>query len=125
MDFVSIRIITTDVDRLSAFYARLTGRTVDRPHPLFANLPGPSGVLAIAGEHTVAAMAPAELEPAANSSVIVEFRVDDVDRTFEELRGWVEDVVMEPRTMPWGNRSLLIRDPDRNLVNLYAPPAEG
>jgi hypothetical protein len=23
--------------------------------------------------------------------------------------------------MPWGNRSLLFRDPDGNLVNLFAP----
>ncbi|GMA26544.1 hypothetical protein GCM10025864_43030 [Luteimicrobium album] len=27
----------------------------------------------------------------------------------------------EPRDMPWGNRSLLLRDPDGNLVNLFAP----
>jgi hypothetical protein len=23
--------------------------------------------------------------------------------------------------MPWGNRSLLLRDPDGNLVNLFTP----
>jgi hypothetical protein len=23
--------------------------------------------------------------------------------------------------MPWGNRSLLLRDPDGNLVNLFSP----
>jgi hypothetical protein len=28
---------------------------------------------------------------------------------------------MAPTTMPWGNRSLLIRDPDGNLVNLFTP----
>ena len=25
------------------------------------------------------------------------------------------------RTMPWGNRSLLFRDPDGNLVNFFTP----
>jgi hypothetical protein len=25
--------------------------------------------------------------------------------------------------MPWGNRSLLLRDPDRNLVNFFTPAA--
>jgi hypothetical protein len=26
--------------------------------------------------------------------------------------------------MPWGNRSLLLRDPDGNLVNLFTPVTE-
>jgi hypothetical protein len=26
--------------------------------------------------------------------------------------------------MPWGNRSLLVRDPDGNLVNLFTPVGE-
>jgi hypothetical protein len=30
-------------------------------------------------------------------------------------------VVTMPTTMPWGNRALLIRDPDGNLVNLFTP----
>ena len=30
-------------------------------------------------------------------------------------------MVNEPTTMPWGNRSLLLRDPDGNLVNLFSP----
>lgn len=42
---------------------------------------------------------------------------DDVAR----LAGFVEDVVQEPTTMPWGNRSLLFRDPDGNLVNFFTP----
>jgi len=29
--------------------------------------------------------------------------------------------VTEPTTMPWGNRSLVLRDPDGNLVNLFTP----
>jgi hypothetical protein len=60
--------------------------------------------------------------PAANQSAIIEFRVNDVNETF----GVIEDIVkstlvQEPTTMPWGNRSLLFRDPDGNLVNFFAP----
>ena len=36
----------------------------------------------------------------------------------------VGDWVQEPTTMPWGNRSILFRDPDGNLVNLFAPVTE-
>lgn len=31
------------------------------------------------------------------------------------------ELVAEPATMPWGNRSLLLRDPDDSLVNLFTP----
>ena len=29
--------------------------------------------------------------------------------------------VNEPTTLPWGNRSLLFRDPDGNLINFFTP----
>nr|WP_246083213.1 VOC family protein [Nonomuraea diastatica] len=53
--------------------------------------------------------------------MITEFRVDDVDRVHQNLTGFVTDFVNEPTTMPWGNRSLLFRDPDGNLVNFFTP----
>jgi catechol 2,3-dioxygenase-like lactoylglutathione lyase family enzyme len=53
--------------------------------------------------------------------VIIEFLVDDVDKAHQELAALVDDVVQEPTTMPWGNRSLLFRDPDGNLVNFFTP----
>ena len=62
--------------------------------------------------------------PADNHSVIIEFLVEDVDKEFERLRGLVSEWVQEPTTMPWGNRSILFRDPDGNLVNLFSPVTE-
>jgi uncharacterized glyoxalase superfamily protein PhnB len=59
--------------------------------------------------------------PAANRSVIIEFRVDDVDLAYEHLQQFDIDFVNEPTTQPWGNRSLLFRDPDGNLVNFFTP----
>jgi catechol 2,3-dioxygenase-like lactoylglutathione lyase family enzyme len=56
--------------------------------------------------------------------VIIEFRVDDVDAEHARLQDLVENWVQEPTTMPWGNRSILFRDPDGNLVNLYTPVSE-
>ena len=45
----------------------------------------------------------------------------DVDAEYERLRDRLDEVVTEPTTMPWGNRSRLFRDPDGNLVNLFTP----
>jgi catechol 2,3-dioxygenase-like lactoylglutathione lyase family enzyme len=53
--------------------------------------------------------------------VIIEFRVDDVDKEYERLKTLVSEWVLEPTTMLWGNRSMLFRDPDGNLVNLFTP----
>jgi catechol 2,3-dioxygenase-like lactoylglutathione lyase family enzyme len=64
---------------------------------------------------------PGVARPADNHTVIIEFLVDDVDKAHQELAGLIDDVVQEPTTMPWGNRSLLFRDPDGNLVNFFTP----
>jgi uncharacterized glyoxalase superfamily protein PhnB len=55
-----------------------------------------------------------------NRSVILDFEVDDVDAERVRLAGIVVEWVLEPTTQPWGNRSTLFRDPDGNLVNLFA-----
>ena len=121
MDFVSIRIITSDVARLVDFYERATGTQALRATEDFAELKTAGATLAIAGTRTVPLFARGSARPAENHSVITEFLVDDVDRVYENLNGFVTDFVNEPTTMPWGNRSLLFRDPDGNPVNFFTP----
>ncbi|GAA1974506.1 VOC family protein [Catenulispora subtropica] len=122
MNFASTRIITADINRLVAFYEKATATPAAWSTPDFAELTTPNGVtLAVGSTRTVPLFAPGSAAPAANRSVIVEFLVDDVDALWEELGGWFTDVVAGPKTMPWGNRSLLVRDPDGNLVNFFTP----
>ncbi|MFD4659727.1 VOC family protein [Kitasatospora sp. NPDC058444] len=121
MDFVSIRIITADVARLVGFYERALAVRAQWATEDFAELRTPGATLAIAGTRTVPLFAPGSARPAANQSVITEFLVDDVDRVAHDLAEFVTDFVTEPTTMPWGNRSLLFRDPDGNLVNFFTP----
>ncbi|RKR74957.1 VOC family protein [Frondihabitans australicus] len=123
MNLVSTRLITSDVSRLASFYETLTGVTADRPVDAFAEIRTPSGTLAIGHVSTTALFGPAYASVADNRSSIVEFLVDDVDARFAALTaGSLDlDVVLEPTTMPWGNRSLLVRDPDGNLVNFFTP----
>ncbi|MFI7145223.1 VOC family protein [Nonomuraea sp. NPDC050022] len=121
MNFVSIRIISGDVARLVEFYEKVTGVEAVWSTEDFAELKTSSATLAIAGTRTVPLFAPGSARPADNHSVITEFLVDDVDRVYQNLTGFVTDVVAEPTTMPWGNRSLLFRDPDGNLVNFFTP----
>ncbi|WP_166906027.1 VOC family protein [Mycobacterium sp. DL440] len=121
MQFVSTRIITADVKRLVAFYEMVTGVTAVWGNELFAEIPTPVGTLAIGSDKTVALFGAGSAEPAANRTAILEFIVDDVDAEYERLREQVPEVATEPTTMPWGNRALLFRDPDGNLINLFTP----
>ncbi|MEU0546295.1 VOC family protein [Micromonospora sp. NPDC005979] len=121
MNLVSVRIITGDVARLVNFYERVTGVRADWATEDFAELRTTSGTLAIGSTRTVSLFAPGSAQPADNRSLIIEFLVDDVDSVHQNLTGVVEDFVNEPTTLPWGNRSLLFRDPDGNLVNFFTP----
>lgn len=123
MQFASVRIITDDVERLATFYERLTGQHAERTGDVFAQFRDGGLVLAIGSARTVAMLEAGSTAPASNRSVIVEFLVDDVDAEYARLGTEIGEVVLEPTTMPWGNRSMLVRDPDGNLVNLFSRPA--
>lgn len=124
MNFASVRIITNDVDRLAGFYEKVLGVSVERPAPVFAELVLPSCTLAIGHSQTAQLFGAGSVVAADNRSVILEFRVDHVDAEYARLKPFVEQWVQEPTTMPWGNRSILFRDPDGNLVNLFEPETE-
>ena len=124
MKFLSIRIITADIQRLVGFYEKVTGLTPKWFTEDFAELVTPVGTLAIASERTMKQFAEGAARPAANSSVIIELMVADVDATYRAIEPLIGKALQEPTTMPWGNRSLLFRDPDGNLVNLFTPATE-
>jgi catechol 2,3-dioxygenase-like lactoylglutathione lyase family enzyme len=122
MNLVSIRIITADIQRLVRFYEQITGMTATMYTEDFAELVTPACTLAIGSTRTLRLFGGDVARPADNHTAILEFRVGDVDEEFSRLSGVLKEaVVQEPTTMPWGNRSLLFRDPDGNLVNFFTP----
>jgi catechol 2,3-dioxygenase-like lactoylglutathione lyase family enzyme len=120
MNLVSVRVITDRLDEMVEFYENVTGVVADRLAPVFAELRFPSCTLAIGHTSTAALFNNAAL-PARNQSAIVEWVVDDVDAEYERLKLIVGEWEQEPTLMPWGNRSILFRDPDDNLINLFTP----
>ena len=122
MNFVSIRIITADIKRLARFYEQMTGISVTMYTEDFGELKTPACTLAIGSTRTLQLFGGDVARPADNHTAIIEFRVDDVDAEYRKLVDIIGDsLVQEPTTMPWGNRSLLFRDPDGNLVNFFTP----
>ena len=123
MNFTSVRLITADFERLVGFYEQLFDQPLNRLAPVFAELRTAGGTLAIGHTSTLAPFGGEQVATAAaNRSAILEFRVADVDAAYQRVADWLGGALVQaPTTMPWGNRSLLCRDPDGNLVNLFTP----
>jgi catechol 2,3-dioxygenase-like lactoylglutathione lyase family enzyme len=120
MKRAKVRIITSDVPRLRQFYEAVIGLAPvgdDR----YLEFRAPGLTLAIASQQRMNAIAPGAIATAANRSAIFDFEVDDVDHERVRLQGIVAEFVLEPTTQPWGNRSMMFRDPDGNLVNFFTP----
>ncbi len=121
MRIASIRLTTRDVPALTTFYEKLTGISPST-HPSFpgyAEIRFPTFTLALASEESAAKFNAGAVVGAANHSAILEFEVDDVDAERARLNGLVTEWVMDPTDLPWGNRSMLFRDPDGTLINFY------
>lgn len=123
MNLVSIRIVTADVRKLVAFYEQVTGKAVVQFTDDFAELQTGCATLAIGSTRTLQFFGGDEVAKAAqNRTAIIEFLVEDVEQIYANLSDNFQPyLVQQPTTMPWGNKSLLFRDPDGNLVNFFTP----
>ena len=121
MKFASVRLVTNDVERLAAFYASLSGVPAVHLADGFAEVRLRGATLAISVEQLIQRFNAGAAPAAANRSAILEFEVEDVEVVRSSL-GSAAEVVQEPTLMPWGNRSLLLRDPDGSLVNVFSRP---
>ena len=120
MKLAHARIVTNDVPGLTRFYRDLTGMT-PAGDDLYVEFHGSALTLAISSQRMIERHNAGATVPAANRSVILDFEVADVDQERARLAGMVSDFVLEPTTQPWGNRAMLFRDPDGNLINMFAP----
>jgi catechol 2,3-dioxygenase-like lactoylglutathione lyase family enzyme len=116
MKFAHARIVTQDVSGLVRFYRTLTGMTPTGDDQ-YAELHGPQLSLAISSQRMIEVQSTSAATARANRSMILDFEVNNVDREHARLQGLIAKFVLEPTTQPWGNRSMLFRDPDGNLIN--------
>ncbi|WP_144147420.1 VOC family protein [Paraburkholderia sp. BCC1884] len=122
MKFASVRVVTRNLEAQVEFYQTLSGIEAARPADGFAEIRFEGAVLAISSEDLIRRFNVGAAVAAANQSAILEFEVEDVDAVCDRMHASGTPVVMPTTLMPWGNRSLLLRDPDGNLVNLFSRP---
>nr|WP_294862288.1 VOC family protein [uncultured Fluviicola sp.] len=121
MNLASVRIITENMTGMVSFFENITALNATWYTEDFAEIAVGSSKLAIGSTRTLSFFGEGIAIPANNKSVIIEFWVENVDEVYERIKDSISELVQEPTTMPWGNRSLLFRDPDGNLINFFTP----
>ena len=116
-------LITSDVDRLSAFYAQVLQLEPHRVGKDYVEFHTSTAVLALFSADAQEKYIPGSAIAGQNHSTILEFRVGDVDAEYVRLHDLVKVWVKGPTTQPWGTRSIYFRDPDGNLVDFFVPAA--
>ncbi len=115
-------VITNDVRRLVDFYEPILAQKAKWSGKDYAEFPTGAGMLALFSAEAQEKYIPGSAEAAKNKSMILEFRVANVDQEYGRLQNLVKIWVKPPTTQPWGTRSIYFRDPDGNLVDFYTPP---
>lgn len=107
-----------NVSRLVSFYDKVLGMKAHWPGEQYAEFRTGTGVLAIFSVDAQENYVPGSAHAASNRSVILDFKVADVDQEYARLQ-LVMSWVKKPTRQPWGTRSVYFRDPDGNLVDFY------
>jgi catechol 2,3-dioxygenase-like lactoylglutathione lyase family enzyme len=124
--FDALGAVVADMGKTLAFYRRLgvefPENADSEPH-VESTLPGGLRLMFDTVD-TVRSFDPDWSPPRGSQRVGFAFRCDDpadVDRTYAELVDAGYDGHKEPWDAPWGQRYAVIRDPDGNGVDLFAP----
>ena len=122
--FEAIGVVVADMGRALAFY-RLLGfdfpEGAESEGHVEASVAGVRFMLDT--EETVRSFDPEWHAPSEGHRIALAFRCDspaEVDETYEELRGAGGSSHKEPWDAAWGMRYAEVKDPDGNIVDLFA-----
>ena len=118
MKLVQSRIVTDDVEGLAGFYARLLDAAVALNGYYVEIEAGPASI-GVSKRRFTEYQAPAT----GQDEVILDFLAYDVDAEYRRVAALGVGWVMPPTTQPWGNRSMIFRDPAGNLINVFSREA--
>ncbi len=115
-------IITPQFAKMKDFYQRLLQMEPKKFTEDYVEFQIPGAIVALYEEASFAQTAPNAVPKPGTGGVMLELQVPNADREFERLHslGLKIDIILPPTTFPWGNRSMYLRDPDGNLVNVYS-----
>jgi uncharacterized glyoxalase superfamily protein PhnB len=125
MELVQSRIVTCDVAGLAAFYASLVGGDGADADVVVNDyyVEVPTGAQRVALSRMRFSELDGQCGPPVGvhaGEVVLDFQTPDLDEAHSRLHALSVDWVMGPTLQPWGRRSMLLRDPEGHLVNVFA-----
>jgi predicted enzyme related to lactoylglutathione lyase len=124
MDLTQTRIVTSDVAGLASFYAALIGVAVVANDD-YVEVPAGGASVAVSRREFNEPDSLGTASPwTVSAKVVLDFQVDDVDAHYDRVHRLGVEWIMAPTTHPWGTRSMMFRDPEGNVINIFsAAPA--
>jgi predicted enzyme related to lactoylglutathione lyase len=122
MDLVQSRIVTDDVEGLAGFYAALVNVVVPI-NEYYVEVPTSSMSIGFSKCRFTEERHPGRCSSslgARNGEIILDLVVDDADAEYGRIDRLGVEWVLPPTTQPWGARSMLFRDPEGHLVNVFS-----
>jgi catechol 2,3-dioxygenase-like lactoylglutathione lyase family enzyme len=123
-----VGVIVSDLNAAVEFYAKLGVRFPEEIDPMghgHVETTLPSGLrFTLDSEQSIRSFDPQWSPPAGGHRVAVAFRCEspsEVDRLYRELTAAGAQGYKEPWDAFWGQRYAQVRDPDGNVVDLFAP----
>ncbi|HWD53532.1 MAG TPA: VOC family protein [Acidimicrobiales bacterium] len=120
MELVQSRIVTNDVCGLAHFYAALVD-TVVVPNDYYVEVGTPAQRIGLSrvrySDLSEGACGPPD--GVGLGAVILDFAVNDLDAAHDHIWGLDVDWLMAPTLQPWGRRSMMLRDPEGHLINVF------
>jgi uncharacterized glyoxalase superfamily protein PhnB len=120
VDLTQTRIVTSDVAALVSFYAALIGIDIVA-NDYYVEVPAGGASVAFSRRHF---NEPDALREASRltvaDAIVLDFQVDDVDAHYERVNRLGVEWIMAPTTQPWGKRSMMFRDPEGNVINVFS-----
>ncbi len=127
-DLDVVGVIVSDLPRAIDFYRRLGLGFPEDPDPLghgHVEAPLRGGLrFTLDSEESVRSFDPEWSAPRGGQRFGIAFRCDsteDVDRIYSDLIGAGAEAHKEPWDAFWGQRYAQVKDPDGNVIDLFAP----
>jgi uncharacterized glyoxalase superfamily protein PhnB len=105
--------VTDDIQRLAAFYARLVQAEVVL-NDYYVEVPTATASVGFSRRHFTEYredQAARPCSPQHQAEIMLDFRAGDVDAEYQRIAELGVAWVMPPATQPWGNRTMIFRDP--------------
>ena len=120
LDLVQSRIVAHDVAALARFYAALVGTDVV-VNDYYVEVPTRAQRVGVGRARFSECEGGACGPPAGvcTGAVILDFAADDVDEEHARIDSLGAEWLMGPTLQPWGRRSMMLRDPEGHLINVF------